>query len=51
MSEKKVETAENFIAYGTAVLSAVVVDDYNAELREAHGFVGDRASKRAFAEI
>jgi len=48
MSEKK---AEAFIAHGAAVLPAVRVDTYNAELREADGFVGDRASKRAFTEI
>jgi predicted NBD/HSP70 family sugar kinase len=50
-SEKKTETAEAFIAHGGAALPAVSVDTYNAELREAHGFVGDRASKRAFTEI
>src|SRR5216683_817306 len=48
MSEKK---AEAFIAHGATELPAVRVDTYNAELREADGFVGDRASKRAFTEI
>jgi hypothetical protein len=45
------ETAEAFIAHGAAELPAVHIDTYNAELREADGFVGDRASKRAFTEI
>jgi hypothetical protein len=51
MSEKKTETAEALIAHGAAALPAVRVDTYNAELREADGFVGDRASKLAFTEI
>src|SRR5258708_27428685 len=51
MSEKKAETGEAFIGHGAAVLPAVSVDTYNAALREADGFVGDRASKRAFTEI
>src|SRR5260221_11866124 len=51
MSEKTAETAEGFIAHGAAELPAVRVETYNAELREGDGFVGDRASKRAFAEI
>src|SRR5713101_927606 len=51
MSEKKVATAEAFIGHGAAVLPAVSVDTYNTALREADGFVGDRASKRAFTEI
>jgi hypothetical protein len=37
--------------HGVARLSSVIVDTYNAELRDADGFVGDRASKRAFAAI
>src|SRR5476651_2859205 len=32
-------------------LTAVTVDGYNEELREAEGFVGDRASGRAFRKI
>jgi hypothetical protein len=51
MSDKKSEVAEAFLAHGAAELPFVRVDAYNAELREADGFVGDRASKRAFAEI
>ena len=51
MSEKKAETAEALIAHGATELPAVSVDTYNTALREADGFVGDRASKRAFTEI
>jgi hypothetical protein len=32
-------------------LTAVTVDSYNEELRESEGFVGDRASGRAFRKI
>lgn len=39
------------LAHGAEHLSHVVVDAYNAELRNAEGFVGDRASKRAFQAI
>jgi hypothetical protein len=37
--------------HGAARLSSIVVDTYNEELRDAEGFIGDRASKRAFAAI
>jgi predicted NBD/HSP70 family sugar kinase len=36
---------------GAANLSSVTVDTYNADLRDKNGFVGDRASRRAFREI
>ncbi len=39
------------VGHGTAVLSSVTVDSYNEELRDAEGFIGDRASKRAFQAI
>lgn len=35
-------------AHGASELPSVIVDAYNAELRDGDGFVGDRASKRAF---
>jgi predicted NBD/HSP70 family sugar kinase len=41
----------SFLAQGAAELSGVTVDAYNAELRNADGFVGDRASKGAFQSI
>jgi predicted NBD/HSP70 family sugar kinase len=37
--------------HGASHLPAVTVDAYNAELRDAEGFVGDRASNRAFRAI
>src|SRR5262245_530103 len=38
-------------SHGSTRLPAVEVDSYNLTLQEGDGFVGDRASKRAFAEI
>ena len=43
--------APDLLAHGGATLSRVTVDAYNAELRTPDGFVGDRASKRAFQAI
>ena len=37
--------------HGQADLPSVTVDAYNAELRDAEGFIGDRASSRAFRAI
>lgn len=37
--------------HGARVLPAVTVDTYNEELRDEEGFVGDRASGRAFRAI
>jgi predicted NBD/HSP70 family sugar kinase len=52
MSEKANDSlSPSLIAHGSDQLSLVVVDTYNAELRDADGFVGDRASKRAFQSI
>jgi hypothetical protein len=39
------------LGHGGRVLPAVIVDTYNEELRDAEGFVGDRASGRAFRAI
>jgi hypothetical protein len=39
------------LAHGGRVLPAVTVDTYNEELRDEEGFVGDRASRRAFRSI
>jgi predicted NBD/HSP70 family sugar kinase len=39
------------LAHGGHVLPAVTVDTYNEELRDDEGFVGDRASRRAFRAI
>jgi hypothetical protein len=37
--------------HGAAQLPSVDVDTYNAELRDKDGFIGDRASRRAFRSI
>ena len=39
------------IRHGAPRLSAVAIDTYNEELKDAEGFVGDRASNRAFRAI
>ena len=45
------QLARDLLAHGAETLSRVIVDAYNAELRTPDGFVGDRASKRAFQAI
>ena len=40
-----------FAAHGALGLAAVEIDAYNAELRDDDGFIGDRASNRAFRAI
>jgi hypothetical protein len=37
--------------HGAAELPSATVDSYNLELRNQDGFIGDRASKRAFVDI
>lgn len=37
--------------HGATKLPAVEVDSYNLEIKDADGFLGDRASKRAFRDI
>lgn len=39
------------LGHAGQVLPAVIVDTYNEELRDSEGFVGDRASRRAFWSI
>jgi hypothetical protein len=39
------------LGHAARVLPAVTVDSYNAELLDENGFVGDRASRRAFSAI
>ena len=51
MPEKTDVPSTSLLAHGSEQLSLVVIDAYNAELRSAEGFVGDRASKRAFQAI
>ena len=43
--------APSVLIHGGRVLPAVTVDTYNEELRDEEGFVGDRASRRAFRAI
>src|SRR5882724_900016 len=45
------ERASPLLVHGAEELSLVCVDAYNAELRSKEGFIGDRASKRAFTAI
>jgi predicted NBD/HSP70 family sugar kinase len=45
------DAAPTLLSHGGKVLSMVVVDAYNAEMRSTEGFVGDRASRRAFQAI
>jgi hypothetical protein len=51
MSTHSAESAPGLSAHGAACLTAVHVDTYNAELRDGDGFIGDRASGRAFRAI
>lgn len=49
---KTAETAASPLpAHGADQLTRVIVDAYNADMRSPEGFVGDRASKRAFQSI
>ncbi len=43
--------AERAPSHAELVLPSVTVDTYNEELRDEEGFVGDRASGRAFRAI
>lgn len=49
MPDKK--DATSIFSHGSLELPSVIIDSYNLEMREKNGFVGDRASKRAFQEI
>ena len=51
MSKRATDATPTLLSHGGKVLSMVVVDAYNAEMRSAEGFVGDRASRRAFQAI
>jgi predicted NBD/HSP70 family sugar kinase len=52
MASKTAEPpAPPLLAHGGEQLSRVTVDAYNADMRTSEGFVGDRASKRAFQAI
>jgi len=54
MTSKTSQTSNEpaaLLSHGGSVLSQVVVDAYNAEMRCPDGFLGDRASRRAFQAI
>jgi hypothetical protein len=44
-------TLPSIAEHGASRLPSVEVDSYNIELKDDEGFVGDRASKRAFRDI
>src|SRR4051794_7150658 len=46
----KAPKADALVQHGASQLPSVIVDSYNLELRDREGFIGDKASKRAFAE-
>jgi hypothetical protein len=48
---EKPSDAPAVLGHGGRILPAVTVDTYNEELRDQEGFVGDRASGRAFRAI
>ena len=51
MADSSDTPTPSLLAHGAEQLSLVTVDTYNAELRTSDGFIGDRASKRAFQTI
>src|SRR3984893_10762175 len=51
MAETSESGAPPLLAHGAEQLSLLTVETYNAELRTADGFIGDRASKRGFQAI
>jgi hypothetical protein len=50
-STPQVVSQPSVLSHGGRVLPAVTVDTYNEDLRDEEGFVGDRASRRAFRAI
>ena len=48
---KETSVREAGIAHAAQRLPSVIVDDYNIELKDGDGFVGDRVSKAAFREM
>jgi hypothetical protein len=52
MSDPENSTPNDRIVHGGSELPRVTIDSYNLEMRDREGgFVGDRASRRAFVEI
>lgn len=50
LSDSAVEP-QHALVHGSKLHEAVIVDGYNVELKDKDGFIGDRASKRAFFSI
>ncbi|KQP94984.1 glucokinase [Methylobacterium sp. Leaf113] len=48
---KDIQFREAGLAHAAQRLPSVVVDDYNIELKDGDGFIGDRVSKSAFREM
>ena len=48
---QKPEPPTTFVAHGASRLTDVEIDAYNEEISDKEGFVGDRASGRAFRAI
>lgn len=51
MPDQPLPKTPSLVAHGAPDLPEVRIDTYNEELRDAEGFVGDRASNRAFRAI
>lgn len=51
MPTQAASTSSGLAGHGAGRLTAVHIDTYNAELRDENGFIGDRASGRAFRTI
>ena len=45
----KGSNTDALVQHGALELPSVIIDSYNLELRDKEGFIGDKASKRAFA--
>ena len=48
--KKQVDEVAAPIVHGAAELPAVTIDDYNLEIKDGDGFIGDRACKSAFLD-
>ena len=51
MSNDRADNGVGLAGHGSGTLSSVHIDAYNAELQDSEGFIGDRASGRAFRAI
>ena len=49
-SSKHHEEVNAPLAHGASLLPLVTIDDYNNELRDKNGFVGDNANKKTFQQ-